>query len=372
MASRSSAPNTLMPNILMVVEPPGIVWPHVDNLVRELSALGLEVTLAAVTPLRPGQRMEYAAIAGVELIACPQPVASPAEHLANRARIADWLLSVEEMLNPDIIHLTGYLHAGLPWCGKVLVAGYPGAGASYGKLDVEQRRVCRAAFQYGLKGADLVVTPTDTMMAALTRQFGIVPGRVIRDGRDPAKFRPSTKEPVILSVGAQREDPALRSELERAAPNLPWPVVVAGDQADGEGRPVRLEGVSSLGRVHMAQLIPWFNRASLYVALTTEGAGTWTPEAALAGCALVLGDTPALRELWSGAAMFVAPDDVEALVAGLRTLLADRRLREALGAAARRRALRQTASTMAEAYVAAYGDLIAARAPNQFAQEKQG
>lgn len=366
MASRSPAPN-----VLMTVEPPGTVWPHVDTLVRELSALGAEVTVAALTPLRPGQRMEYAAIPGVELIACPVAAATPAEHLANRTRIADWLLSVEEILNPDVVHLTGYLHAGLPWCSKVLAAGYPGSGASYGRLDADQRRLCRAAFQHGLKGADLVVTPTDTMMAALTRHFGIMPGRIIRDGRDPARFTPATKEPVILSVGAQREDAAQRSGLELAAPRLPWPVVVAGEQLDGDGRPLKLEGVSSLGRVHVSQMVPWFNRASLYVALTAEGAGTWLPEAALAGCALVLGDTAALREVWSGAALFIAPGDPDGLVGGLRTLLADRRLREAMGVAARRRALRHPARAMAEAYLAAYRDLIAARAPNQFAEEKQ-
>ncbi|MBC7951833.1 MAG: glycosyltransferase family 4 protein [Rhodospirillaceae bacterium] len=367
MASRTAAPS-----VLMTVEPPGSVWPHVDTLVRELSALGVEVTVAALTPLRPGQRIEYAAIPGVELIACPVAAATPAEHLANRSRIADWLLSVEEMLNPDVVHLTGYLHAGLPWCSKVLAAGHPGSGASYGRLDADQRRACRAAFQHGLKGADLVVTPTDTMMAALTRHFGIMPGRVIRDGRDPTRFTAVTKEPVILSVGAQRDDAARRSALELAAPRLPWPVVVAGEQLDVHGRPLKLEGVSSLGRIHVSQMIPWFNRASLYVALTAEEAGTWLPEAALAGCALVLGDTAALRETWSGAALFIAPGDPDALVGGLRTLLADRRLREAMGVAARRRALRHPARAMAEAYMAAYRDLIAARAPNQFAEEKQG
>lgn len=360
------------PSVLMTVEPPGTMWPHADTLVRELSALGAEVTVAALTPLRPGQRIEFSGIPGVELIACPTPAANPAEHLANRTRIADWLLTVEEMLNPDVVHLTGYLHAGLPWCGKVLVAGHPGAGASYGRLDAEQRRICRAAFQHGLKGADLVVTPTEAMMNALSRHFGIVPGRVIRDGRDPSRFTPVPKEPVILSVGNLREESTQRSALESAAPRLPWPVVVAGEQVDADGRPVRLEGVSALGRMHPGQLLPWFNRTAIYVALTAEGPGTWTMEAALAGCALVLGDTAALREQWSGSALFVNPGDPEALAAGLRTLLADRRLREAMGLAARRRALRHPARAMAEAYLAAYRDLMAARAPNQFAEEKQG
>lgn len=360
------------PSVLISVEPPGTVWPHVDTLVRELSALEVEVTVAALTPLRAGQRIEYAGIPGVELVVCPRPVSSPAEHLAERGRIAEWLLALEEMLNPDVVHLTGYLHAGLPWCGKVLVAGHPGAGASYGRLDAEQRRVCRAAFQHGLRGADLVTTPTEAMMAALGRHFGIPAGRVIRDGRDPARFTPVPKEPVILSAGAQREDPGQRSTLEVAAPRLPWPVVVAGEQMDADGHAARLEGVTALGRVHPAQLVPWLNRAAIYVALTAEGPGTWAMEAALASCALVLGDTAALREMWSGAALFVPPGDADAVAAGLRTLLADRRLREAMGLAARRRALRHPARAMGEAYLAAYRDLVAARAPNQFAAERQG
>lgn len=358
------------PSVLITVEPPGAAWPHVDTLVRELAGLGVEVTVAALTPLRPGQRIEYSGVPGVELLSCPHPASNPAEHLVKRSVIAEWLLGVEEMINPDVVHLTGYLHAGLPWCGKVLVAGYPGSGASYGRLDAEQRRICRLAFQHGLKGADMVITPTDTMMAALNRHFGVMPGRVVRDGRDPARYTPSAiKEPVVLSAGPQREDLAQPSMLERCAPNLPWPVVVAGEQGDHNFRPVRLQGVSGLGRVHPAQLVPWFNRASVYAALSAEGPGTFVPEAALAGCALVLGDTAALRELWSGAALFVPPDDAESVVSGLRTLAGDRRLRDAMGFAARRRALKFTARAMAESYMTAYRDLIAARAPNQFSEE---
>lgn len=357
------------PTVLITVEPPGAVWPHVDTLARELAGLGAEVVVAAVTPLRPGQRIEYAGIPGVELLACPSPAATPAEHLAKRGRIAEWLLRVEEMLNPDVVHLTGYLHAGLPWCGKVVAAGHPGSGAAYGRLDSEQRRVCRAAFQHGLRGADLVVTPSETMLAALGRHFGALNGRVIRDGRDPARYAPVTKEPVLLSVGTLREDPCAPSPLELAAPAIPWPVVVAGDQLDCGGRPVRLQGVSALGRVHPAQLVPWFTRASLYAALSAEGPGVQVVEAALAGCALVLGDTAALRELWSGAALFVAPDDPQALAAGVNTLRGDKRLLDAMGHAARRRALKQPARAMAEQYLAAYRQLIAARAPDQFAEE---
>jgi glycosyltransferase involved in cell wall biosynthesis len=364
------APRPASPSVLITVEPPGSVWPHVDTLVRELTGLGVEVTVAAVSPLRPGQRMEYAGIPGAELITCPFPAATPQDHMTNRHSIAEWLLGLDEMLNPDVVHLTGYLHAGLPFAGKVLVAGHPGSGSAYGRLDPEQRRLCRAAFQYGLAGADLLVTPTETMMAALRRSFGVEQGRIIRDGRDPGRYVAGAKEPVVLAVGALRADPPRASALELAAPLVPWPVVVAGDQPGVDGRAVRLERVTNLGRVHTAQLVPWFNRAAIYVGLAAEGTGTFAPEAALAGCALLLAETAGLRELWSGAALFVAGEDPEAVAQDLATLVADRRLREAMGAAARRRALQYSAASMAEAYLAAYQELIANRAPNQYAEER--
>ena len=357
------------PNILITVEPPGAVWPHVDTLVRELTGLGVEVTVAALTPLRPGQRMEYAGIPGVELISCPFPVDNPQDHMAKRHRIADWLLGVEEMLNPDIVHMTGYLHAGLPFCGKVMVAGYPGSGSAYGRLDAEQRRLCRAAFHYGLAGADLVVTPTETMMNVLRQTFGVTLGRVIRDGRDAGRYVPGTKELMVLSMGTLRADPDRPSVLETAARGFAWPVVVAGNQTGVDRRALRLENVTNLGRVHTSQMVPWFNRAAIYAALAAEGPGTFVPEAALAGCALLLGETAALRELWSGAALFVAADDPQAVAAGMATLAGDHRLREAMGAAARRRALQYPASAMAESYLGIYRELMACRAPNQFVEE---
>jgi glycosyltransferase involved in cell wall biosynthesis len=84
-------------------------------------------------------------------------------------------------------------------------------------------------------------------------------------------------------------------------------------------------------------------------------------EAALAGCALVLGDIPSLREHWEGVAVFVPPDDEELLRLALASLLEDARLRQALGMRARRRALGFSAQRMARGYVAAYAGVLAGR-----------
>ena len=84
-------------------------------------------------------------------------------------------------------------------------------------------------------------------------------------------------------------------------------------------------------------------------------------EAAQAGCALVLGDIESLRETWDGAALFVSPDDPDALAFTLQRLIADDTLRERSMARAQRRAAHFTPRAMADAYIEAYDDLCVRR-----------
>jgi len=76
-------------------------------------------------------------------------------------------------------------------------------------------------------------------------------------------------------------------------------------------------------------------------------------EAAQAGCALVLSDIPSFRELWDGAAVFVAPGDEEGWVSALIAAQAD----PALGTAARARAAHYTADAMVDATAAILAQL---------------
>jgi glycosyltransferase involved in cell wall biosynthesis len=82
-------------------------------------------------------------------------------------------------------------------------------------------------------------------------------------------------------------------------------------------------------------------------------------EAALSGCALVLGDIPTFRELWDGgAARFVDPDDAGAIAAAVDGLLADPAAAAAAGAAARQRAGNYGLDPMGRAYLDLYRMLL--------------
>ena len=109
-------------------------------------------------------------------------------------------------------------------------------------------------------------------------------------------------------------------------------------------------------------LIPWFARASIFVLPARyEPFGLSALEAALAGCALVLGDIPSLREIWRDAALFVAPDDAGALAEALQALIRDPARRSDLAARAHARGLLYSPRRMAEGYLAAYHDLLRRR-----------
>jgi glycosyltransferase involved in cell wall biosynthesis len=80
-------------------------------------------------------------------------------------------------------------------------------------------------------------------------------------------------------------------------------------------------------------------------------------EAALSGCALVLGDIASLREVWGPAARYVPPGDARALHKALQDLIASPAERARLAQAAQFRAHRYTARAMADRYLACYAAL---------------
>jgi glycogen(starch) synthase len=117
-------------------------------------------------------------------------------------------------------------------------------------------------------------------------------------------------------------------------------------------------GVQCLGELPRDALAREFARASIYaLPARYEPFGLSALEAALSGCALVLGDIPSLREVWADAAVYVPPHDHEALRQALLQLIEQPEERAQRAQAARRRALRFTPARSCEGYLATYARL---------------
>ena len=102
----------------------------------------------------------------------------------------------------------------------------------------------------------------------------------------------------------------------------------------------------------------WLGAASIYcLPARYEPFGLSVLEAALARCALVLGDIPSLREVWGDAALYVPPDDAAALKSVLTRLIRHPGEREMLARRAHRRAARYQPMRMALAYQSVYRHL---------------
>lgn len=351
-------------SILMTTDAVGGVWTYSLALCRALAAHKLEVVLATMGP-RPtdAQRAEVAELRNVVLRESEFRLEWMSDPWDDVHRAGEWLLDLEQRLAPDIIHLNGYVHGVLPWRAPVVMAGHSCVLSWWqavrgGKVPTGWNHY-REAVRAGLHAADFVVAPSHAMLAMLETNYGSLRQRaVISNGCDAAAFTPGQKQRFVLSVGRVWDEAKNIRALADMAPEIGWPVCVAGDAHGPDGARCSLENVSALGRCARETLTGLYAHASLFaLPAFYEPFGLSVLEAAFSGCALVLGDIPSLRENWDGAAMFVPPDDRAGLRGAINELIASEAGRRELGEAARLRAQRFSASRMADGYLKTYRQL---------------
>jgi len=352
----------------MTADTIGGVWTYALDLAPALARRGVEVLLATMgAPLDRAQRGQVRRL-GLEVRESRYRLEWMPGAWSDVDRAGEWLLALADEAEVDLVHLNGYAHASLPWRRPVVVVGHSCVWswwrAVQGGTPPGEWRAYRERVEGGLAAADRVIAPTRAMLRELEEIYTPLPhGMVIWNGRDPAAARPGVKEPLVLAAGRLWDEAKNLAALDRAAPRVPWPVRVAGDARHPDGREIAPRHVEVLGRLSPAELAGWMSRAALFAAPARyEPFGLTAVEAALAGCALVLGDIASLREVWGEAACFVPPDDPDALAGALTRLAGDPERRGQLACAARLRALALDPERMADGYTAAYGEVAAERA----------
>jgi glycogen synthase len=351
--------------VLMTADAVGGVWAYALQLAEGLAPHGVSVTLATMGP-RPtaDERAAARAIPGLQLVESDYRLEWADDPWNDVARAGAWLLELEARTAPDLVHLNGYAHGSLPWAAPVFVVAHScvcswwtavRGGVAPARWD-EYRRAVRA----GLHGAAAIAAPSRAMLRALESQYGAVGGHVVPNGRDPLRFAAGPKAPLVLTAGRLWDDAKNVGALVEVAGRLSWPVALAGETgADGAGT-APADTVRFLGRLPSSDLAAWMACASIYVMPARyEPFGLSILEAALSGCALVLGDIASLREIWDGAAVFVRPDDRDALAREIQTLIGRSRRREELARRARARACELTVERMVEGYLRLYGAVLA-------------
>jgi len=354
--------------ILLTSDAVGGVWTYAVELCRALARYDVEVVLATMGP-RPSadQAREIAQLHHVLLRESDYKLEWMNDPWRDVDRASDWLLELEREHQPDVIHLNGYAHGSLPWQAPVMVVAHSCVCSWWravkkveapGSWDTYRQRV-----QQGLQDATTVVAPSQAMLECLRHHYGPLPAsRVIYNGRDPKLYSPASKEPFILTAGRLWDEAKNLAAIEAVADQLSWPVYVAGDESSPDGSVVESFNVRRLGRLNQLQMGHWYGRASIYaLPARYEPFGLSALEAALSGCALVLGDIPSLREVWQDAAVYVDPDDRASLARELQVLMDDTPRRAEMARRATQHAAQYTPRRMTEAYLEAYRQMILQR-----------
>jgi glycosyltransferase involved in cell wall biosynthesis len=355
------------------------VWTYALELSRTLGKYGIEVAIATMGPEpSPAQREEAAAIPNVDLFKSRYKLEWMQNASGDVRAAGEWLLSLEKRLRPDVVHLNGYAHGAVPWRSPKLVVGHScllswWRACRSGEPPSEWNKY-KSMVQKGLSSADLVVAPTRAMLESLNENYpGAVKtkGLVIPNGLDVNSLTPTLKQKFVLSAGRLWDEAKNIQSLIGVAWELPWSVCLAGERqnADGGNNAVLANAnCYPLGKLPRETLRDWYACASIYVLPARyEPFGLTILEAALSGCALVLGGIESLKENWSNAAVFVNPQDRTALRNTLLELIRNEVHRKRLGETARERALQFTSTRMAEQYTEAYSGLLTNRKSKEVA-----
>lgn len=357
--------------VLMTADTVGGVWTYAIDLCSALAARGVDITLIALgRPMSPDQRQAAAANPRLDIIEFECKLEWMQNPWDDVRRSSELLLDCALRVRPNVVHLSSFSHASLPWRAlsvPVLLVGHSCVetwwravkGHSCG---VEWQRY-RETVRRGIHAADVFVAPTRSMLQGFAACYGPHRnGRVIHNGRDGSGHGPGEKQPIVLAAGRLWDEAKNIAALEEASRCIDWPVRLAGDGRAATVAAAGDRGVQPLGRLTPAELATEMSRASIYaLPAKYEPFGLSAVEAAMCGCALVLGDIATLREVWGDTAVYADPDDPRAIADAVNDLIADAPRRSRLAAAARRRAQRYTPGRMAAQYLDVYRSMAQGR-----------
>ncbi|HEY8213593.1 MAG TPA: glycosyltransferase family 4 protein [Methylocystis sp.] len=354
-------------NLFMTADAVGGVFTYALDLARALAPLEVGVTLVVLGPAM-SERQHAAALAtpGLSVIWPDLPldwlarsdhdVRSSAEALADLARGAG---ADVVQLNAPSLALADY-PAPVVGVAHSCVASWWGDVKS-GPLPVDfawRTRLMRE----GIARADALVCPSHAYAGAVRRLYGARP-IVVHNGRDRSPALPSaaTVAPSFaFTAGRLWDEGKNAATLDAAARDMDVPLLLAGPLEAPHGERFASRHAKALGplaekavRERLARR-PAFVSAALY-----EPFGLSVLEAAQAGCPLVLSDIPTFRELWEGAALFVAARDAAGFAEAVNRLARNAELSQRFGVAASNRACAYGVHRMASAMANLYRALVA-------------
>jgi glycosyltransferase involved in cell wall biosynthesis len=353
--------------ILIAADSAG-TWQYSLDLARGLSLLRHEPILALLGRApSPGQLAAARAVPGLCLIDAGIATDGSAHDEAALREAAEAVARLAAAHDADIVQLNSAALAGLCQFEVPVVAVHHGCAATWwdevhGTALPAQYAAATELVRAGLEAADLVVTPTAAFGETVRRRYALAePPRTVHGGRSRVSTPSGVPHDFVFTAGRLWDEGKNLGTLDAAVAGLGVPVRAAGPLRGPTGARVMFDNIDCLGSLGEEDLARWLSARPVFVsAALYEPFGFNVLEAAAGGCALVLSDIPAYRELWSEIAVFVDPLDEEGFTRAIADLVRDDFERAVIGRAARERAARYTPDAMAAQMASLYRSLLPA------------
>src|SRR5215213_4875864 len=165
----------------MTTDAVGGVWQYSIDLGRALAARGIQTTLAVMGPPPSAAQEQEAASAALPLHYGAYQLEWMDKPWADMAAAGDWLLGLERLIQPDIVHLNGYTQASLAWRAPVVVVAHSCVRSWWTAVKGEPAparfdRYTRAVTA-GIDAADALVAPSSSMLASIAAEYDMLGAR---------------------------------------------------------------------------------------------------------------------------------------------------------------------------------------------------
>jgi glycosyltransferase involved in cell wall biosynthesis len=360
--------NTQRPlRVFLTADAVGGIWQYALDLAWGLREHGIEVVLALLGPTPNVDQRQAADAAGVDLVVTGLPLDWTASNAAEIEEAGRDVARIAQDFACDVIHLNNpALAAGASFHAPVVSVCHSCVATWWDAVRLgplpDEFLWRTELLERAYAASDMLIAPSASFAKATARIYGLSAApTVVHNGRRAPVIREASRNDVFAFTAGRFWDEGKNfASIDRAAAHASVPVIAAGSLQGPNGTRVEACHVQSVGRLTDDEIVSYLSARPIFVsAARYEPFGLAVLEAAQAGCALILSDIPTFRELWTDAAIFLAPHDDEAIARAIDMLAHNGSERARWGDRARSASKAYSVAALSSRMISLYHSLLA-------------
>src|SRR5205085_1556517 len=160
----------------------------------------------------------------------------------------------------DVVHLNSFGHGAIAWRSPVVITAHSCVVSWWAAVKGEPLPAAwnryREHVGASLRAVTHITAPSHAMSESLSQNYAVPEERIttIPNGRAASKYRAAEKEPFILAAGRLWDEAKNVASIVKIAPQLSWPVYLAGERTHANGSVADCGACQVLGPLPPAEL----------------------------------------------------------------------------------------------------------------------